>query len=116
MIVVLGSWLVRIYKREHDPVLHLITLGIAAGYLPWFFFQERTVFSFYAIVFEPFMILAILYCIQRLLALPGKQPRIAVAFFFILVAANFLYLLPLFNATPIPYDDWYARMWLPSWI
>lgn len=116
MIVALGFWISTLYRRKNDPILNLITLGIAAGYLPWFFFQERTVFSFYAIIFQPFMILAILYCIRRALQLPGKQPRIALGLFLLLVAVNFLYFLPLFTGAPIPYDDWYARMWLPSWI
>jgi len=62
VVFLLGFWLFQFYHRRVDSKLSFILLGIIAGYLPWFFFQKRTVFSFYAIVFEPFLILAIVYC------------------------------------------------------
>jgi dolichyl-phosphate-mannose--protein O-mannosyl transferase len=93
-------------------------VGVAAGYLPWFFFQKRTVFSFYAIVFEPFIVLTIVYCFAKLLEGPAtynvrKQALIAVH---IAIALCFLYFYPLFVATVTTYDDWHARMWFASWI
>ena len=45
--------------REFDMASLIPFIGLLAGYLPWFFFQKRTVFTFYAIVIEPFLILAI---------------------------------------------------------
>ena len=116
LLVLIGMWISNLFTFKRDRTLNVIVTGIVAGYLPWFFFQKRTVFSFYAIVFEPFMILAILYCAKRILAIPGRAPQIALGIFVALVAFNFFYFLPLFNGTPIPYDAWLARMWLPSWI
>jgi len=115
---VCGIWISSIAKGKADAGAGLILLGIAAGYLPWFFFQKRTVFSFYAIVFEPFLILALTYCAKAFL---GQKPRSRnrqwiIVSFVILIAANFLYFLPLFNATVMTYDSWYSHMWLPSWI
>jgi dolichyl-phosphate-mannose-protein mannosyltransferase len=34
----------------------------------------------------------------------------------LLVIVNFFYLYPVLAAEVIPYVDWRARMWLPSWI
>ena len=118
IVIVIGFWISSLYRRKTDRVLNLVVLGIAAGYLPWFFFQKRTVFSFYAIVFEPFLILALLYCAQRALLISGKQRvvTIAIGVYCALLALTFLYFLPLFTAAPISYDAWLARMWLPSWI
>jgi len=36
--------------------------------------------------------------------------------FVIAVGINFIYFLPIFIGNNIPYVDWLARMWLPSWI
>ena len=57
--VVIGYWIKSLILRHSDSALNIVVLGIAAGYLPWFAMQQRTAFSFYAIIFEPFMIVAI---------------------------------------------------------
>ncbi|WP_245631487.1 dolichyl-phosphate-mannose--protein mannosyltransferase [Curtobacterium ammoniigenes] len=36
-----------------------ILLGVAAGYLPWLLYIGRTVFQFYTIAFEPYMVMAL---------------------------------------------------------
>jgi dolichyl-phosphate-mannose-protein mannosyltransferase len=57
--VVIGFWIKSLLNRAHDPAAHIVSIGIVAGYLPWFAMQQRTMFSFYAIILVPFMILAI---------------------------------------------------------
>lgn len=116
--VVLGFWISSVAKGYADKVAGFILLGIAAGYLPWFFFQQRTVFTFYAIVFEPFLILALVYCAKKFLGtVPWPRNRqLVVALLVLAIALNFLYFLPLFNGSVISYDAWSHRMWLPSWI
>ncbi len=103
----------------------LILSGIVAGYLPWFAFQKRTVFSFYSIVFEPFLILAIVYCLSifvdsRSMSAPQitvyKQRLRAVYGLYLAIGLCFLYFLPIYLGQIIPYDQWHARMWFPSWI
>jgi len=116
--VVIGYWIVSMYRRSTDGVLNLTVLGIIAGYLPWFFFQQRTVFTFYAIIFEPFVLLAIIYCAKLALD-SAMQPRVSIAFVattMILIFLNFIYFLPLFTGEIINYDEWLKRMWLSSWI
>jgi dolichyl-phosphate-mannose-protein mannosyltransferase len=113
-----GFWIMSVVKGKTDKIAGFILLGIAAGYLPWFFFQKRTTFSFYAIVFEPFLILALVYCANKFL---GEKPwprnrRLSLAFLVLVIAVNFLYFLPLFNGSVISYAAWYQRMWFPSWI
>ena len=116
--VVIGFWINSFAQKRYEPALNIIVAGIAAGYLPWFFFQKRTVFSFYAIVFEPFLILAIIYCMYVAL-IHFKNSRNAYIFMGIIgfvIFINFIYFLPLFTGDVITYDSWHARMWLPSWI
>ena len=116
--VVFGFWIKSFVTKRYEPPLNVIVTGIAAGYLPWFFFQKRTVFNFYAIVFEPFLILAIIYCLYvALLHFENKRNTYAIAGLVgFLILVNFIYFLPLFTGEVITYDSWHARMWLPSWI
>jgi dolichyl-phosphate-mannose--protein O-mannosyl transferase len=116
--VVIGFWFRALAKRTTEPALNLVILGITAGYLPWFFFQQRTVFTFYAVIFEPFMILAIIYCIKLLLdsSLNSGLRQGLVAAFVVIIFLNFIYFLPLFTGEVITYDAWLQRMWMSSWI
>jgi dolichyl-phosphate-mannose--protein O-mannosyl transferase len=121
--IVLGFWVRSLLTRNFDPGVTIIVAGIAAGYLPWFFFQQRTVFSFYAIVFQPFMVLALVYCARLFLtSLRRKSDRayrtgeFILFGAFILIAINFIYFLPLYLGEVIPYESWHAHMWFASWI
>jgi dolichyl-phosphate-mannose--protein O-mannosyl transferase len=118
LAVVIGFWIKSLVVKRYEPPLNVIVAGIAAGYLPWFFFQKRTVFSFYAIVFEPFLILAIIYCAYvALLHFENKRNIYAVmGFILFAIFINFIFFLPLFTGDVITYDSWQARMWLPSWV
>jgi dolichyl-phosphate-mannose-protein mannosyltransferase len=121
--IVIGFWIRSLLNRRFDPAITTIVAGMAAGYLPWFFFQQRTVFSFYAIVFEPFMILALVYCVRLFLTAQRRKSQgaylfgeIAVLVAFIAIAANFIYFLPLYLGQVSTYSAWYAHMWFESWI
>ena len=116
LCVVIGMWLRGVLARHFDPALTIIVAGMTAGYLPWFFYQSRTVFTFYAIVFQPFLILALVYCAQMVLTKFARKGVIVIASLFILIAANFIYFLPLYMGDLITYEAWRARMWFPSWI
>ena len=107
LLVTIGYW---VSKRDWQAEILLVVIG--ASYLPWFAIQERTMFSFYAIAFEPFLLLTLVYLLSKV---PKNQRRIAVMFTAI-VLVNFLYFLPIFLGLPITYNSWSDRMWFPSWI
>ena len=116
--VVIGFWIKSFASKRYEPALNVIVTGIAAGYLPWFFFQKRTMFSFYAIVFEPFLILAIVYCAYiALLHFENKRNTyLLLGALGLIILLNFIFFLPLYTGDVITYDSWQARMWLPSWV
>ena len=118
LFFVLGILIRNFLTKKNDFVPVFIWAGLVAGYFPWFLFQKRTVFSFYAIVFEPFVIFALVYCAKFLLESRVKrevsQGLITVTT--LLIALNFIYFYPLFTGEVISYNAWYAHMWLPSWI
>ncbi len=114
--LVIGLWIRSFFTHLFDPAVTIIVAGMAAGYLPWFFFQERTVFTFYAIIFQPFVILALVFAARSILSNYKKWGEILVAALFILIFLNFVYFLPIFIGDVITYDAWQNRMWFPSWI
>lgn len=116
LVVSCGMWINGARKRQFDPALTIIVSGMTAGYLPWFFFQNRTVFTFYAIIFEPFLILALVYCSHLLLTKYQRMGKIIVATCLTLIFLNFLYFLPIYLGDVMTYDAWKARMWFPQWI
>ena len=116
--VVVGYWIKSLINHRIDNAANLVVLGLAAGYLPWFAMQQRTVFTFYAIIIEPFLILAIIYCAKLLLA-SGLKPVVSqsiVGGVLALIVVCFLYFIPLFTGQIITYEDWNLRMWFESWI
>jgi dolichyl-phosphate-mannose-protein mannosyltransferase len=105
---------VGLFIANKDRVSAFILAGIAGTYLPWFFIQNRTTFYFYAIAIFPFIVLALINVFNW--ALNNQINRKLIYGFVITVGINFIYFLPIFIGINIPYVDWLARMWLPSWI
>ncbi|WP_166682887.1 dolichyl-phosphate-mannose--protein mannosyltransferase [Streptomyces aquilus] len=117
VLYVLWRWFFR-----RDWRAGAIACGIAAGYLPWFMYQERTIFFFYAVVFLPFLCLAVAMMLGALVGPPGSSDTRRVAgatgagVLVLLIAWNFIYFWPLYTGTAIPIDDWRSRMWLDTWV
>ena len=105
---------VGLFIANKDRVSAFILAGIAGTYLPWFFIQNRTTFYFYAIAIFPFIVLALINVFNW--ALNNQINRKLIYGFVITVGINFIYFMPIFIGINIPYVDWLARMWLPSWI
>ncbi|WP_328669567.1 dolichyl-phosphate-mannose--protein mannosyltransferase [Streptomyces sp. NBC_00328] len=99
-----------------------IACAVAAGYLPWFMYQERTIFLFYAVVFVPFLCLAVTMMIGAILGPPGAGERRRVigaagaGVLVLLILWNFIYFWPIYTGTAIPIDQWRSRMWLDTWV
>jgi len=105
---------VGLFIANRDRVSAFILAGIAGTYLPWFFIQNRTTFYFYAIAIFPFIVLSLINVFNW--ALNNQINRKLIYGFVITVGINFIYFIPIFIGINIPYVDWLARMWLPSWI
>ena len=116
--VVVGYWIKSLIHHRVDSAANIVVLGVVAGYLPWFAMQQRTVFSFYAIIIQPFLIIAIVYCAKLLLD-SGLKPAVSqsiVGGIFALIVLCFIFFIPLFTGQVITYEDWRLRMWFESWI
>jgi dolichyl-phosphate-mannose-protein mannosyltransferase len=95
---------------------------VAAGYLPWFLYEERTIFSFYAVVFSPFIVLAVTMVLGVILGPVGTSAvrrtrgAVVVGAYVLVVVVAFAYFYPIYAARVIPYVEWLDHMWLRSWI
>ncbi|MGW6456693.1 dolichyl-phosphate-mannose--protein mannosyltransferase [Streptomyces sp. NPDC055078] len=117
IVYILWRWFFR-----RDWRAGAIACAIAAGWVPWFFYQERTIFLFYAVVFVPFLCLAVAMMIGAILGPPGSDERrraigaIGAGVLVLLIIWNFIYFHPLYTGNPIPVEDWRDRMWLDTWV
>ncbi|MET9516767.1 phospholipid carrier-dependent glycosyltransferase [Streptomyces sp. NPDC002994] len=99
-----------------------IACGIAAGWVPWFFYQERTIFLFYAVVFVPFLCLALAMMIGAMLGPPGSHERrrtagaVGAGVLVLLIIWNFIYFWPIYTGQTLPIGDWRNRIWLDTWV
>lgn len=132
LVYVLWRW---VFRRDWRA--GAIACGVAAGWAPWFLYQERTIFVFYAVVFVPFLCLAVAMMIGAMLGPAagtgtrhelglatgdpsGERRRtlgaVAAGVLVLLIVWNFIYFWPLYTGTPIPENSWRDRMWLDTWI
>ncbi|MBP1234718.1 dolichyl-phosphate-mannose--protein O-mannosyl transferase [Arthrobacter sp. PvP102] len=117
-LVILLFW----WAGRRDWRAGAILAGVAVGYLPWFMYPERTMFTFYAVSFEPFLVLALTYCLGLVLGRPQDplwRRRSGLYLVALFVAGAVLlsaFFYPVWTAEIIPYQEWRFRMWMPSWI
>ncbi len=107
--------------RYREWKVGLILTGMAAGYLPWLLYTGRTVFQFYTIAFEPYMLLGLVFVIGMILGSPA-DPRAnrtsgirLVLIFFALAIAVTIFNWPIWTGQQISYDFMSVHWWLPSW-
>ena len=96
-------------------------VGVLSSWLPWFAFQSRPLFFFYAIAIIPFSVMAISLCAGWILGDEHTGDRrmvsaIVIGAFVALVAANFAYIYPILTDELLPYPKWLSRMWFKTWI
>jgi len=111
-----------------------IWLMFAVGILPWFYYElkHRTMFYFYIIPAEPFLILAVVFVLGALIsgpgvgrtrtfALPADDRRLYGTIFaggyVLLVGLCFWWYYPLYVGWSIPYEDWLRHLLLGNrWV
>jgi len=112
MAVCLGWWLTRRDWRAGTALLCIL-----AGWGSWLPFVSRTKFFYYALEFEPFVIICIVLCLGLMLgpATAGLRRRVSgsvlVGGYVLAVLLVFWYFYPILAGEIIPYSDWLSRMW-----
>ena len=117
MLFCLGWWLTRRDWRAGAAVL-----GVAAGWLTWLPFVSRTKFYYYALEYEPFMILCIVLCLGLIIGpaaaslLRRAIGSVLAGTYVLAVLILFWYFYPILAGRIIPYTSWLAHMWYHGWI
>ena len=107
--------------RYRDWRVGLILAGLGAGYLPWLLYSNRTVFQFYTIAFEPYLLLALAFVVAQLIGKRGDpEYRRAigmrwVAVFLVACVAISIFFWPLWTGMQIDFKYMQLHYWLPSW-
>lgn len=95
--------------------------GVIAGWLPWFLYQTRTIYSFYAVAFVPWLVLVVTYCLALGLGGVDDSPRrrrigLAVVIGYVVLALLwFAWFYPVHTAEVIPRQQWRLRIWFDFW-
>jgi len=112
LLFCLGWWLL-----HRDWRAGAVLLGVLAGWGPWFPLVTRTKFYYYALEFEPFLILAIVLCLGLILgpvaatSLRRATGALIVGAYVLCVLLMFWYFYSILAGQVIPYHDWYSHMW-----
>ena len=85
-------------------------------------YLNRTIFTFYSVVFMPFIAIGLAMSAAALLGPADATERrrragwIAIGVLVAAVVVTAWWLYPIWTGQQLPYNEWQQRMWLPSWV
>ncbi|WP_241992100.1 dolichyl-phosphate-mannose--protein mannosyltransferase [Cryobacterium lyxosi] len=131
-------YLVYRLARYREWRVGFILMGMIAGYLPWLMYLNRTVFQFYTIAFEPYLLLGLTFVIGLLLKripdqarlrrrhsahtqVPEYDPQpqagavtaVAVGLGVALLVTAFFF--PVWTGMQTSFAFWQLHIWIPGW-
>jgi dolichyl-phosphate-mannose-protein mannosyltransferase len=97
-------------------------VGVAATWLPWLLYDDRPIFSFYAILSLPFLVLACVLLAGRMIG-PGRTPGarrtaavVVTGSFLVLVLLAFAWFWPVWTDQLVTKQEWLQRIWFSRWV
>jgi dolichyl-phosphate-mannose-protein mannosyltransferase len=97
-------------------------VGVASTWLPWFQYDGRPIFSFYAVTTLPFLVLAITLALGKILG-PSTAPTprrtagvVIGGSYVVLVMLNFAWFWPIYTDGLLTHAEWLQRIWFSRWI
>ena len=115
-------WAVVAWVGKRDWRYGLVTVGIAANWLPWLRYDDRPIFSYYAISILPFLVLGATMLLGEILG-PRRASSMrrtigaAVAgSVVVLTMLAFAWFWPIWTDQVVTNREWLERMWFRRWI
>ncbi|MFT4010406.1 MAG: phospholipid carrier-dependent glycosyltransferase [Nocardioidaceae bacterium] len=111
------SWIFRRDWRFGLPVI-----GFLVSWIPWFRFDDRTIFFYYAIAMLPFTVIAITLALGRVLgpatatASRRSWGAATVGAYVALVVLCFAWFWPVYTDGLLTNHEWQQRIWFSRWI
>ncbi len=95
-------------------------LAACSTWIPWFRYDDRPVFFFYAICIIPFTVILLAMVMGRFIGPPDGPHRRRNAWIVgavvSLVVLNFAFQYPILTDQLLTRRSWWMRMWFPTWI
>ncbi len=120
--VAAALYLVYRFALERNWRHALILVAIAATWLPWLAFPERTIFQFYTIAIWPFLLVALTFALREIAgpahasATRRRSGQQIVLVVLIVAVALSIFWYPLWSAMQVPYDFYRLHNWLQGWV
>lgn len=115
-------WSAVVWIGRRDWRYGIVVVGALATWLPWLRFDDRPIFSFYAIAMEPFLILGVVLVLGEILgradvsAQRRKIGAIIAGGVVVAVIANFAWFWPIYTDGLLTQTEWLQRIWFRRWI
>jgi dolichyl-phosphate-mannose-protein mannosyltransferase len=115
-------WSMVLWIGKRDWRYGIVVAGALTTWLPWLRFDDRPIFSFYAINMEPFLILGAVMLLGQILGRPDASARrrkigaIAAGSIVVAVVVNFAWFYPIYTDGLLTQSQWLQRIWFRKWI
>jgi dolichyl-phosphate-mannose-protein mannosyltransferase len=110
------------WVAKRDWRFGIAVIGVLASWLPWIPNDDRPIFSYYAIAFLPFTVLAIVLAMGSMIGGPRASPgrrawgTALAGAFVVLVVVNLAWFWPIYTGQLITTPEWLDRIWFKRWI
>lgn len=115
-------WAVVAWVARRDWRYGLVTIGVAVTWLPWLRYDDRPIFSYYAVTTLPFLVLGATLLIGEMLGrADATRTRrtlgaAAAGSVVVLTTLAFAWFWPIWTDQLITNSEWVQRMWFRRWI
>jgi dolichyl-phosphate-mannose-protein mannosyltransferase len=115
-------WSAVCWVGKRDWRYGIVVVGALVTWLPWLRWDDRPIFSYYAIVIEPFLILGAVLLLGEIL---GRAPAgslrrtvgaTAAGAIVVAVIVNFAWFWPIYTDALLTHASWLDRIWFQRWI
>lgn len=119
---VAAAYAVFAWIGRRDWRFGLVVVGIVSTWLPWLRYDDRPIFSYYAIVIEPFLVIGLTLLLGRVLGPATATARrrmigaVLAGLVVIAVMMNFAWFWPIWTDGLLSQAAWLQRIWFTRWI
>ena len=115
-------WSAVVWIGRRDWRYGVVTVGVLVTWLPWLRFDDRPIFSYYAMMTEPFLVIGATLLLGEMIgpATAGVRRRqvgaVAAGAVFLAVLLNFAWFWPIYTDGLLTTQQWLQRIWFKRWI
>lgn len=115
-------WSAVCWVGKRDWRYGFVVVGTLVTWLPWLRYDDRPIFSYYAIMIEPFLVLGAVLLLGEILGrAPAGSPRrtagaVVAGAIVVAVIANFAWFWPIYTDGLLTQTEWVRRIWFHVWV